>query len=179
MLAHQAYPQPYPDQWLRHYFVTDRLPAANSNDPWIANQVVYVSPRPSHLPLPRLAHRANAGISQHNLKDLEDTAIAIDATYYLQQQIDAPPHEPLLLALGGLTSIRARLDADIDQWLAHGITPFFIFDGQPIPGEDEVTTLRGLQANEKTDYAWDLYFNGIATDAVQAFGQVKGIPRHF
>jgi hypothetical protein len=88
----------------------------------------------------------------------------------------SPFHEPLLPALGGLTGIEKHIQADLDQWAAHKITPFFIFDGQPITGQDEITVSRGRQANEKTDHAWDLYFSGHAERAVMAFGAHGGMP---
>jgi hypothetical protein len=34
-----------------------------------------------------------------------------------------------------------------------------------------VTVKRGLEANAKTDIAWELYFNSRADEAVAAFGQ--------
>jgi hypothetical protein len=107
----------------------------------------------------------------HPVADLEDHTIAIDATYYIQLQLDAQPLEPLLSALAGLTGIQKRLEEDLDQWEKHKIRPFFIFDGQPLVGQDEVSTLKSRQANKKTDFAWDLYFNGQANEAVAAFGQ--------
>jgi hypothetical protein len=78
-------------------------------------------------------------------------------------------------ALGGLTGIQARLEADLEQFEKHDITPFFIFDGQPLVGQDEVSTSRGLQAHAKTDIAWDLYFNSQADTAVEAFGQITSM----
>lgn len=124
------------------------MPTLNE-DPWIGSQAV-----------------------QHATSEIEDCAIAIDATYYIHLQLDAQPHnEPLLPALGGLTGMQGRIEADLDQWKAHRVVPFFIFDGQSITGQDEVTVTKSRQANEKTDYAWNLYFNSQANDAVLAFGQ--------
>ncbi|KAK0651874.1 temperature dependent protein affecting M2 dsRNA replication-domain-containing protein [Cercophora newfieldiana] len=113
----------------------------------------------------------NSQVVNHPIAELEDTAVAIDATYYLQLQLDAPPHEPLLSALAGLTGIEKRLEEDLDQWEMHKVIPFFIFDGQPLVGQDEVTNLKSREANKKTDFAWDLYFNSQANEAVAAFGQ--------
>jgi hypothetical protein len=111
------------------------------------------------------------------VSEIEDCAISVDATYYIQQFLDNPPfHEPLLPALGGLTGIQDHIEKDLDQWLARRITPFFVFDGQPIAGQDDVAVLRGLKAIEKTDRAWDLYFNGQAENAVTAFGANSGTP---
>jgi hypothetical protein len=108
----------------------------------------------------------------HLVSEIEDCAIAVDATYYIRLHLDAQPYnEPLLPALAGLTGIQSRIETELDQWEAHRVTPFFIFDGQPITGQDEIAVKRGRQANEKTDYAWDLYFNSRANEAVAAFGQ--------
>ena len=109
------------------------------------------------------------------MSDLQDCSIAVDAAYYIQTQLEAEPHEPLLPALAGLTGIRSSIEADLDQWKAHGVVPFFVFDGQPITGEDETTLARSRQSNKKTDYAWDLYFSSKAFEAVQAFGQHTGM----
>ncbi|KAH8887401.1 nuclease-like protein [Thozetella sp. PMI_491] len=107
----------------------------------------------------------------HAVSEIEDCAIAVDATYYLQLFLDnSPYHEPLLSALGGLTGIQTHIEADLDQWKAHRIIPLFVFDGQVVAGQDEITVMRGRRANEKTDQAWELYFNGRAEEAVSAFG---------
>ena len=113
--------------------------------------------------------------SSHPLGDLEDCAIAVDATYYLQLQLNTHAPEPLLTALGGLTGIRGCIEADLDQWKSHRMTPFFIFDGQSITGQDEASTKKSLLANRKTDYAWDLYFESQALEAVVAFGVNSGM----
>ncbi|KAK3308108.1 nuclease-like protein [Chaetomium strumarium] len=105
------------------------------------------------------------------LSEIEDCAIAVDATYYLRLHLDfLPNNEPLLPALGGLTGIRGRIEQELDQWKAHKVTPFFIFDGQPMTGQDDAAVRVGRQNNIKTDIAWDLYFNSRAEEAVAAFG---------
>lgn len=106
------------------------------------------------------------------MSELEDCAIAVDATYYLQLHLDVlPGNEPLLPALGGLTGIQGRIESELDQWKAHRITPFFIFDGQSIVGQDDTTVKRGMANHVKSELSWDLYFNGRADEAVTAFGQ--------
>ncbi|EAQ85945.1 hypothetical protein CHGG_07198 [Chaetomium globosum CBS 148.51] len=108
----------------------------------------------------------------HSLSEIEDCAIAVDAAYYLQLHLDVfPGNEPLLPALGGLTGIQGRLENELDQWKAHNITPFFIFDGQSMAGQDEAAVKRGLANRVKADISWDLYFTGRAAEAVTAFGQ--------
>ncbi|KAK0727265.1 nuclease-like protein [Lasiosphaeria miniovina] len=116
--------------------------------------------------------------STHSIAEIEDCAIAVDASYYLQLQLDAQPYnEPLLPALGGMTGIQKRIETELDRWVAHRVVPFFIFNGVPLTGQDDVNVQRGRQANGKTDLAWDLYFNGRADDAVAAFGQHTGAYR--
>lgn len=127
----------------------------------------------SPLTLPRLTFCCNRN---HNLAELEDCAIAVDATYYLNYLLDTPPaHEPLLSALGGLTGIQSHINEDLDNWEKNRIIPFFIFDGQSITGQDEVTMKRGREANLKTNEAWDLYSQSEAEQAVTAFGANPGI----
>lgn len=111
----------------------------------------------------------------HELSEIEDCAIAVDATYYIQYFLDSSPsHEPLLPALGGLTGFQSHIESDIDQWLANKVTPLFVFDGQTMIGQDEVSLVRGLRANERTNQAWELYRTGQAESAVSAFGANSG-----
>ena len=109
------------------------------------------------------------------LSELEDCSIAIEATYYLRLFLDNRPyHEPLLPALGGLTGIQTHLEQDLKLFQENKIIPFFIFDGQVIVGQDDVTARRGRQAIQKTNEAWSLYFNGNANQAVDTFGANLG-----
>lgn len=115
-------------------------------------------------------HDRSADISQ-----LKDNAVAVDASYYLQLFLDNVPfHEPLLPALGGLTGIESHIDVDLDSWQANKTIPFFIFNGQAVEGQEEVSVQRGKKANAKTDEAWDLYFKSEAHSAVAAFGASRG-----
>jgi len=131
---------------------------------------VRASPEESyHLPFTKYTART------YDIKELEDCAIAIDATYYLSQLLDSPSaHEPLLPALGGLTGIQAHISNSLDQWEKHNIVPFFIFDGQSIIGQEEVSLKRGQQANQKTNEAWNLYSQSQAEQAVRSFGANPG-----
>lgn len=123
-----------------------------SEDPWISHQV-----------------------AQHDLGELTDTAIAVDASYYLSHFLDDPPyHEPLLPALGGLTGIQNHISKDLDQWASNNITPLFVFDGQPVKGQEEIATDKAKNAVDKTNKAWALYFSGQAEQAVQTFGANGG-----
>ncbi|KFA52642.1 hypothetical protein S40293_05462 [Stachybotrys chartarum IBT 40293] len=111
----------------------------------------------------------------HDLSELEDCAIAIDATYYLGYLLDNPPaSEPLLPALGGLTGIETHINENLAQWEKHRIVPFFIFDGQSIHGQDTISLKRALAANQKTDAAWALYSQTEAEQAVATFGANPG-----
>ncbi|KAJ4268290.1 hypothetical protein NW762_002353 [Fusarium torreyae] len=117
----------------------------------------------------------NDQASTHDISELEGCAIAVDATYYLGQLLETPPaHEPLLSALGGLTGVEAHINQNLDLWAKFEIVPFFVFDGQPVTGQDDITLDRGLQANKKTDEAWNLYSQGAAEEAVTTFGTSPG-----
>ncbi|CAK7204049.1 hypothetical protein SEUCBS139899_006800 [Sporothrix eucalyptigena] len=110
-------------------------------------------------------------IMSHDVSALEDTAIAIDATYFIKQMLEhSPSHEPLMCALAGLTGIHMHLENELNQWKAHKVTPFFIFEGLPVVGQDQVTIQSGLRDIQRTNEAWDLYFAGRASEAVAAFG---------
>lgn len=89
--------------------------------------------------------------------------------------LDSPPaHEPLLSALGGLTSIDSRINENLDLWSENKITPFFIFDGQSVVGQDDVAVKRARTANQKTDHAWKLYSQNSGDEAVATFGSNPG-----
>ncbi|EFY87968.1 XPG I-region protein [Metarhizium acridum CQMa 102] len=156
---------------------------------------VFSSRLPSNIarlaiaPLPRPSGRTRAFLvsrgkllltisdqfSSVDLSELEDCSIAVDATYYLSQLLDtSPAHEPLLSALGGLTGIQTHINENLDLWNKNRIVPFFIFDGQSIPGQDEVGLKRRRAANKKTDEAWDLYSRSEAEKAVSTFGANAG-----
>ncbi|KAL1894750.1 hypothetical protein Sste5346_005725 [Sporothrix stenoceras] len=110
-------------------------------------------------------------LKTYDVSLLEDTAIAVDATYFIKQMLDhSPSHEPLMCALAGLTGIHMHLENELNQWKAHKVTPLFIFEGLPVIGQDEVTIQSGLQDIQRTNAAWDLYFAGSASEAVAAFG---------
>jgi hypothetical protein len=106
---------------------------------------------------------------------LEDCAIGVDASYYLRQLLDSSAaNEPLLSALGGLTGIKEHIDENLDLWAKHKITPLFVFDGQSVTGQDDISMKRARAANRKTDEAWNLYSNSEAHAAVSAFGASPG-----
>lgn len=106
---------------------------------------------------------------------MEDCAIAIDATYWLSKLLDsAQANEPLLPALGGLSGIESHINDDLNHWQQNRIVPFFIFDGQSLTGQDEVTLKRAQAANQKTNHAWDLYYQSQAEAAVSTFGTYPG-----
>lgn len=114
--------------------------------------------------------------SIHDITELEECAIGVDATYYLSHLLDnSPSHEPLLSALGGLTGIEEHIVDNLDLWEKHNITPFFVFDGQSVTGQDDVSLERGLKANKKTDEAWRLYSQTAAEEAVSTFGANPGL----
>lgn len=114
----------------------------------------------------------------HGLDVISDCSIAICATYYLHLFLDnAPYHEPLLSALGGLTGIEAHLAKDLDKFKEHDVTPFFIFDGQSMVGQAEATVKKSRGANRNTDEAWKQYFASSAEEAVASFGANGGMLR--
>ncbi|KAI8633053.1 temperature dependent protein affecting M2 dsRNA replication-domain-containing protein [Xylariaceae sp. FL1651] len=120
-------------------------------------------------------HWINDQVATAAISELEDTTVAIDASYYLQLFLaNTPYQEPLLPALGGLTGIQSHIEGDLDSWKANKTTPFFIFNGQSVVGSDEVAIQRGKRAIAGTDEAWSLYFQSQANEAVSAFGSNKG-----
>lgn len=105
------------------------------------------------------------------LSELEGCSIAVDATYFIQMQLESgPAREPLMAALGGLTGFQRNFGQELDRWAANNVTPFFIFDGQPVVGQDDVAIEIGLRDIARTDTAWELYFSSRAGEAVSAFG---------
>src|SRR6266511_656139 len=97
--------------------------AALVEDAWINGQVLYGTPR-FFITLNGITNIKFG--RTHDLAELEDCAIAVDATYYLLTFLEnAPFHEPLLPALGGLTGIQNHIEKDLDEWAAFKVTPFF------------------------------------------------------
>ncbi|UKZ70548.1 uncharacterized protein TrAtP1_011528 [Trichoderma atroviride] len=112
----------------------------------------------------------NGQASTYNISDLEDCTIAIDASYFLSLLLDNDPsRESLLPALGGLTGIHYHIHRHLDLWEKHRITPFFIFDGQSLVGQDEVTLTRARAANQRMDQAWTLYLQTEGNESVNVF----------
>lgn len=113
--------------------------------------------------------------STHDIAELENCALAVDATYYLSQLLDnTPAHEPLLPALSGLTGFEDHINENLGRWEEARIVPFFVFDGQSVTGQDEIARKRALDANKKTDEAWTLYSQSRPDDAVNTFGANPG-----
>lgn len=112
----------------------------------------------------------------HSVTELDDCAIAVDAGYYLQRVLISgnPCNEPLVAALAGMMGFSKIVETDLDQWKEHRVTPFFIFSGQPITGQDDISIMRGRRGNEDTDEAWRMYWSGEPGRAVEEFGAGSG-----
>lgn len=82
--------------------------------------------------------------------------------------------EPLVAALGGMLAAEKTVSDDLDKWKANNTIPFFIFDGCPVKGEDDLAVKMGREANAGTDGAWNLYSSGDAINAVNGFGKYTG-----
>lgn len=118
----------------------------------------------------------NDQATSHGLVELDGTIVGVHATYWLGLVLDsAPGHEPLLPALGGLTGIEIHIHTILDLWEENNMVPLFVFDGQPLTGQDAVSMKRARGANEKTNHAWQLYADSHATEAVNTFGQNPGM----
>lgn len=114
--------------------------------------------------------------STHDATELEDCAIGIDASYYLSHLLDqGPAHEPLLPALSGLTGIHAHINNGLDELDKLRVVPFFVFDGQSLTGQDDISLKRSQVANQKTNEAWKLYSQSEADQAVATFGANPGM----
>lgn len=105
---------------------------------------------------------------------MKDNVVAVDATYYLSRLIEGPS-EPLVTALGGPLATSQGIQDDLDKWQANSVTPYFIFDGCSVKGQDEVSMKAALEANTGTDGAWELYSRGEAEAAVSNFGASSGM----
>jgi hypothetical protein len=85
--------------------------------------------------------------------------------------------EPLLSALGGLPyGLRSEIEADLDNWKMNGITPFFVFDGLYIIGQEDMALRIAKEATRRSDKAWESYQNAQTEqqlkDAVKGFGEL-------
>lgn len=68
-------------------------------------------------------------------------------------------------------AIEKGIEDELDCWRDNDISPFFIFDGCPVKGEDKVSISTGREAHAGTDEAWASYAAGDAKIAVAAFGK--------
>lgn len=110
------------------------------------------------------------------LEEINGFTIAVEATWYLQHLLDVF-EEPLLPALGGLPySLKGEIEADLDNWKKHGITPLFVFDGLYIIGQEDMDLRQAKEATRNSDSAWNAYSNAKTPDessnAVTAFGNL-------
>lgn len=90
--------------------------------------------------------------------------------------------EPLLSALGGLPyGLRSEIDADLENWKTHGVTPMFVFDGLYTIGQEDMALRIAKEASRRSDKAWESYQNAKTEqqlkDAVKGFGELGIYPR--
>lgn len=106
------------------------------------------------------------------LSALKDSVLGIEADHYLQKILTSiPSKEPLVVALGGFPfNLKNTVEADIDDLRKEGIKPVFVFKGfktVPIEAPFSVNDV-GLSQRSR---AWELYDQGMANEAVEAFGE--------
>lgn len=153
--------------------MTPRLATANTTKP---ENYIALAPQNFKMPILNEDKYLNDQAATHSLAELEDSTIGVHATYWLGLLLDSTPaHEPLLPALGGLTGIETHINSILGLWEEHRMYPYFVFDGQSLTGQDEVSCRRAKSANEKTNHAWQLYSDGHASEAVNTFGQNPGM----
>jgi hypothetical protein len=85
--------------------------------------------------------------------------------------------EPLLSALGGLPyGLKSEIEADLDHWKKHGVTPMFVFDGLYIIGQEDMALRIAKEASRRSDKAWESYRDAKTEqqlkDAVKGFGEL-------
>lgn len=102
---------------------------------------------------------------------MKDSVIGIEADHYLQKLLTtSPSKEPLVTALGGFPfGLKNTVEADIDDLRKAGIKPLFVFRGlKTVRSEAPFSVNDEGPANRSR--AWDLYDQGLANEAVEAFG---------
>lgn len=141
-----------------------------------------IRPRPHHSLLRRAADMSSlkgddffiSGLAaSHDSSQLKGNVVAVDATYYLRLLLERS-HEPLIPAVGGPLALEDCIEVDLNKWKANDCTPFFVFDGCPVKGQDELSLELGRAANIGTNAAWELYNNAQAQPAVETFGLHSG-----
>ena len=110
------------------------------------------------------------------IEDIKGYTVAVEATWYLQRMLEVHS-EPLLSALGGLPyGLSCEIEADLDNWKAHGVTPMFVFDGLYIIGQEDMALRIAKEASRRSDKAWESYQNAKTEqqlkDAVKGFGEL-------
>jgi len=105
------------------------------------------------------------------LSVLKDTTIGIEADHYLLRLLTtSPSKEPLVTALGGFPfGLRYAVEGDIEDFQKAGIKPIFVFSGLKIVRNEKPFSVND-DGPAKRSQAWDLYDQGLASEAVEAFG---------
>jgi len=102
---------------------------------------------------------------------LKDTAIGIEAQYYLQKALALQIKEPLVSALGGFPfGLKQMIQNDMRELRENGIRPVFVFSGLQLVPTEKPFSVPDDSAKLRT-CAWELYDKGQAVEAVDMFGQ--------
>ncbi|KAI5842872.1 PIN domain-like protein [Tricharina praecox] len=102
---------------------------------------------------------------------LKDTAIGIEAHYYLQKALALQLKEPLVSALGGFPfGLKQMIQNDIRELRENSIKPVFVFSGLQMVPTEKPFSVPDDSAKLRTR-AWELYDKGQAVEAVDMFGQ--------
>jgi len=105
------------------------------------------------------------------LSVLKDTAIGIEAHYYLQKALASQLKEPLVSALGGFPfGLKQMIQNDMRELRENGIKPVFVFSGIQLAPTEKPFSVPDNSAKLRTR-AWELYDKGQAVEAVDMFGQ--------
>ena len=117
-----------------------------------------------------LVSQANDARRMNFPTDLQEMVIGVEATAYLQTIIEENP-EPLLAALGGFPLVlKENIETELNKWKENNMRPVFIFEGQSVVNQEEVTMRNAKAALDVTQTAWNLYGENKPTEAVAAFG---------
>jgi len=112
--------------------------------------------------------------SSGDLSQLKDKRVVVDADAFVDTLLtSAGTREPLLPALGGLPfAFKKHVNAYVNAFREHSITPTFVFPGIDLACRDRASIARESRAAAQSlNEAWNLYSQSKADEAVAEFGK--------
>ncbi|KAI5302343.1 alpha mannosidase-like protein, partial [Ascosphaera pollenicola] len=119
------------------------------------------------------------------LQTLSNTALGIDASFYLDQHLNHYSHkEPLLPALGGFPfSLKQYIERELRVLRDNAVQPVFVFNGLESESRRKLSDRQNgpeeRESAKRVEHAWELYAKGDALQVVEVFSSAGATkPEH-